>query len=464
MARDKKNNSDKQRELQKRRNQLMDDMMSHTNLPIGCDRAHRRFWLFASLPGLFVEHDERFAGSCLDKPTPHNLELTKMEDTLSYVCKLFEEERNGGSDKENDCGPETVPAPLVGSPNKKLLSEKNHKALGSPLKSTAPHQSQVQQVDDDSKSLVSHIAMLTCNADPDTCPVHSTKAERTTWAFYLKDQIDDLIDQLSTRGYRESELRTMLMQGKDRVLHSVEYCPISKLNSNLTEEVQEVRKSQRQKETNHYKDTLLGHEPGTPLDEILELTLRELILEMEEKVSVGGLGSLKVKNRQSWRDTIAARSYDRECDKLTWPGVKEESDTHSSSVVDKIKSEHFSRPGTPDSTSSSSRDPSCYARLASEVANMGIYDIKPKHVCIRDLACAILQISQSVDERYLKKPLGQDEKEKSKEKRKNEEKEDGDRVRDKEKEGLSALQKWQVSLMVSTSFSQLFLHLSTLGK
>jgi len=45
-----------------------------------------------------------------------------------------------------------------------------------------------------------------------------------------------------------------------------------------------------------YKDTLLGHAPGTPIDEILEMTLRELILEMEEKISAGGLGLLKVCN------------------------------------------------------------------------------------------------------------------------------------------------------------------------
>lgn len=467
LAREKKNNSDKQREIQKRKNQLMDDMLSHANLPIGTDRAHRRFWVFASLPGLFVEHDERFAGSCLDKPTPHNLDLIKVEDTLTYVCKLFEEERNGGSDKENDGDSETVPVVPIGSPNKKLLSEKNQKALGSPMKSPS-QQSQIQPVEEDSKPSVNHAALLTCNADPDSCPVHSSKAERTTWGFYLRDQVDDLIERLSTRGHRESELRTMLVQTKDRIVHNVEYCPISKLNPNFTEEVAEVRKSQRQKDSNLYKDTLLGHPADTPLDEILELTLRDLILEMEEKMSVGGLGSLKVKNRQAWRDTIAARGYDKECDKLTWPGC--DSDAYSSLVIDKIKSERQSRPGTPDSTASSSRDvkdPHCYVRLACEVANIGCGDIKPKFSCIGDLASAVLQISQGVDDRYLKKPLGlsDKEKEKSKEKQKKNEKEEGEKEEKKEKkEGLTVLQKWQVSLMASTSFSQLFLHLSTLGK
>lgn len=463
LAREKKNNSDKQREIQKRRNQLMDEMMGHSNLPIGCDRAHRRFWLFASLPGLFVEHDERFAGSCLDKPTPHNLELSKSEDTLSYVCKLFEEERNGGSDKENDCDAETVPITPIGSPSKKLLAEKNQKATGSPMKSPS-QQSQVHQGDDEAKSIVSHAVMMTCNADPDSCPVHCIKAERTTWSFYLKDQLDDLIERLSTRGYRESELRSILVQSKDRVIHSIEYCPISKLNPDLSEDVPEVRKSQRQKETSQYKDTLLGHPSGTQIQDIMELTLRDLILEIEEKITVGGLGSLKVKDRQAWRDTITARSYSKECDKLIWPGIKEDSDSMYHSVVDKIKSEHFSRPGTPDSTASScrDRDPANYARLALDVVNMGFGDIKPNYACVKDLACALLQVSQSVDERYLKKPLGQDDEKDKKDKLKKNN-DDKEEEKEKEKDGLTALQKWQVSLMASTSFSQLFLHLSTLG-
>lgn len=54
--------------------------------------------------------------------------------------------------------------------------------------------------------------------------------------------------------------------------------------------VPEPRKSRSQK----HEDANLNYPPGTPTDEILELTLRDFILEMEEKIQVGGLGSLKV--------------------------------------------------------------------------------------------------------------------------------------------------------------------------
>jgi hypothetical protein len=51
-----------------------------------------------------------------------------------------------------------------------------------------------------------------------------------------------------------------------------------------------LRKSRSQK----HEDANLNFPPGTPSDEILELTLRDFILEMEEKIHAGGLGSLKV--------------------------------------------------------------------------------------------------------------------------------------------------------------------------
>jgi hypothetical protein len=31
----------------------------------------RRYWIFPTVSGLFVEHDDEFVGSCLPTPTPH---------------------------------------------------------------------------------------------------------------------------------------------------------------------------------------------------------------------------------------------------------------------------------------------------------------------------------------------------------------------------------------------------------
>lgn len=47
--------------------ELSDEGMTAQILPLGTDRAFRRYWLFASMPGLFVEDDEPNPGTCLPK-------------------------------------------------------------------------------------------------------------------------------------------------------------------------------------------------------------------------------------------------------------------------------------------------------------------------------------------------------------------------------------------------------------
>merc|ERR1712130_1037173 len=37
---------------------------------LGRDRAFRRFWVFDSVPGVFVEHDDDLIGDCREEPTP----------------------------------------------------------------------------------------------------------------------------------------------------------------------------------------------------------------------------------------------------------------------------------------------------------------------------------------------------------------------------------------------------------
>jgi len=59
--------------------------------PIGRDRAYRRFWIFSSLSGLFVEQDDDTVGTCLPSPTPYisdvNLEdMTFIKDNYDKVC------------------------------------------------------------------------------------------------------------------------------------------------------------------------------------------------------------------------------------------------------------------------------------------------------------------------------------------------------------------------------------------
>lgn len=187
--------------------------------------------------------------------------------------------------------------------------------------------------------------------------------------------------------------------------------------------------------------------PEMAVDEVMEMTLRDHILDFEDKINAGCLGFLKIIDRTVWRNTINQGSYDKQCDKLTCAGSEIDMDIPpSNTLIDKIKNESkHSRPGTPDSEVGSIniktyRDPGMYLGLPNE-DEMPI-DQK-QQATIKQMACAILQLSHAIEQRYLQRPLGPDQK-------------------DKKWSGEEARERWEQSLIASTNWSQLFVHLSTL--
>merc|ERR1712142_1351704 len=74
-----------------------------------------------------------------------------------------------------------------------------------------------------------------------------------------------------------------------------------------------TRKSARKEKK--VEDANLNFPSGTPMNQILQLTLRDMILETEEKLELGMLGSLKVSDREEWRQALTDGKY--------IPGVKE---------------------------------------------------------------------------------------------------------------------------------------------
>lgn len=197
---------------------------------------------------------------------------------------------------------------------------------------------------------------------------------------------------------------------------------------------------------NKYENANLNFPSEMAVDEVMELTLRDYILDLEDKIKVGCLGSLKIIDRDAWRNAINQKSYDKQCDKLMCANNEVDIDTPSNALIDKIKNESkHSRPGTPDSEVGSINikdywDPGMYLGLPSE--NETMPDQK-QQATIKQLACAILQLSHAIEQKYLQRPLGPDQK-------------------DKKWSGEEARERWEQSLIASTSWSQLFVHLSTL--
>lgn len=401
----------RQADHQRRLGELSETAMGYQVLPLGQDRAHRRYWIFSGLPGLFVEDDERWPGHCLPHPTvTTHSPAADEDDTMSYIRKLFEAGRTGtGSDKENECEGNQV----LGSPKKKHLSESNGVSLPSPASSE--HKSPIKV--DENRALI-------CTANEETCSVHNPSIDRTRWLFFYKeDEVDELIKSLNKRGYRESALRETLVTEKDRILQHLNKCPVQKLNrfAPLVASVQ-VNKVIGTRSMKGYEDANLKFPTGTPVDTILEMYLRDVILDTEEKIFGGGLGCLKVENRKAWREAIEARCYESQDPDLTWPTKM--TIQHSKKDEEDLPS----RPVTP----------------CSDHSHSDVHDdpSKPEQPpAVRDLAMAVLQLARSVEPKYLQKPLPYEEKRPVK---------------------LTAMERWELSLMHSTSFSQVYLHHASL--
>ncbi|XP_016840706.1 bromodomain adjacent to zinc finger domain protein 1A isoform X2 [Nasonia vitripennis] len=383
---------------------------------LGTDRAFRKYWRLLSIPGVFVENVDLWSGTCLPEGTPYMPELSDTSTLYSYLKNLFEDEC---SDKENSFKKNK-------SPKKVSFSDKN--GVKTPRKDVKK---------DVRKSL------MACTGSKE-CPVHVNRPG-PKWSFYGNEQdIDTLINALSERGIRESELRNNLIREKDSLISVINNCPKHKLNPEVfTEAVKDTSKGTKKSKADN---THSNYPSDMEIDDVLEQTLRDYLLDLEEKIKLGCLGSLKVNSRESWRNAINTRKYDKQCDKLVYGLNETPVDSSANTSVDKIKTEtKSSRSGTPDSDAGNShtkvyRDPGIY--LGPPEKGESVPD-STQQTAIKQMACAILQVYHAVEHKYLKKPLGIDDK-------------------DKKWSSEEARDRWEHSLMASTSWSQLFVHLNTL--
>ncbi|XP_069952851.1 bromodomain adjacent to zinc finger domain protein 1A [Cherax quadricarinatus] len=312
-----------------------------------------------------------------------------------------------------------------------------------------------------------------CTADPQSCPVHANRNNKHKWFFFHKiEDLNSLISSLNSRGYREGELKNVLECYKTAAENSMKACPVFKLDPSQEPEIdQAVRKSQRNLNTKKDEDANLNFPPGTSIDEILQYTLRDMILETEEKIHMGMLGSLRIGDREAWREAIVEgilgkgseldffgrkRIYTRLSD-LDFGGRKR---------ISQFKME-------------------LGVEISEEQDGEELLGEATEAAIVKDLAQAILQLGQSIECKYLKPPLGETDKarrvrERAEEKyrrkvKKNEDggaksdrdsddDEDSSRVSDQVMDNAlrTPIERWEMSLMASTSLSQLCLHFATL--
>lgn len=166
---------------------------------LGLDRAYRRYWVFNSIPGLFVEHDDPFSGECNPLPTPRRSGSPSSSPL---------------NNKENEC---------IALKHIKHNSSNTHDSLTM----NGQHEELL------SREPLQYTQFDSCSADQN-CNVHTEDGSvdfQSRWRFYTDPaDVDRLIHALNTRGFRESELRETLSMLKKYLKCSILDCPADQLN------------------------------------------------------------------------------------------------------------------------------------------------------------------------------------------------------------------------------------------
>ena len=147
------------------------------------------------------------------------------------------------------------------------------------------------------------------------------------------------------------------------------------------------------------KKTTVKLEPDEEgsISNIVDLTIRDQILELEEKIFFGTLGTLHIKDRTAWQNAIQAGEYDKQCEALAWGGKT------ASEMESRIQSAAESRDVSPDREGGGNKRDSTGSNSARRLNKK-----------VQGLSGAILQVEQMLEGKYFKPPLGEDEKQKKK--------------------------------------------------
>uniref|UniRef100_A0A669AVI4 Bromodomain adjacent to zinc finger domain protein 1A n=1 Tax=Oreochromis niloticus TaxID=8128 RepID=A0A669AVI4_ORENI len=214
--------------------------------------------------------------------------------------------------------------------------------------------------------------------DQDTSTIKVEKGEEVSnqWSFYSSlEEVDQLIEALNPRGHRESSLKEALLQERERLQHLLKSC-----------------------DRNKYEHTGKRSSQALPectaaAESMMEVRLRELLLDIEDRIHQGTLGTLKVMDRQIWRSALEVGNYEL----LTSDG-RENTGMNGRVEAMEVDCAHLR-----------ARDRLQEVKSDSSAAYGSSGSGTPQVVSssVRILAQALAHIEQGIDRRFLKAPLGE---------------------------------------------------------
>lgn len=112
-----------------------------------------------------------------------------------------------------------------------------------------------------------------------------------------KEQFDALLTSLSSRGIREKELRTSLIERKEKYFKYFD-------NKLIEEEKQVNKKIVPAKKKSDPKSDEINKSLFKTMDDYIEGNLRDQILELEERLYIASFGGITSVDREKWRADI----------------------------------------------------------------------------------------------------------------------------------------------------------------
>ena len=139
--------------------------------------------------------------------------------------------------------------------------------------------------------------------DQDCCESYKNRPV-VRWSFFSsKEDIDNLLDALNPRGFRERPLKEAIQQEYKQLALAVEKCP-------LKEEIQAQKKDSKPKGRRGGRNQpTVDKSRYKTMEEFIEANLRDQILDLEDRIWQGNLGSVRGIDRDEWRAKVENGIY-----------------------------------------------------------------------------------------------------------------------------------------------------------
>ena len=290
--------------------QIVELQRTNAVYPLGRDRQYRRYWLFSSLPAVLVEDHELFL-------TPAVVQATSVlsEEKADMPTLTRQEDHNTSSDKENELGR----AVSTGSPkvngakdNECIVISDNEDAdvkVKDKVVPTVMDEDKVVSQEREDKAVSIEAAAQVDNMDTeeippsvemeppklDSLPLEQVLQQQQPKWYLLdsKECLHNIMASLNPRGFRESSLQAALQDFRPLLDVMIDSCPLEALNP--LPEGEESKSPKPQVHTRTSAPRIVeGSTQSDSASEAIELTLRDGLLDLEDRIFVGSLGAIKV--------------------------------------------------------------------------------------------------------------------------------------------------------------------------